>query len=126
MAALYDDGLEKHATQFIKLLSIWFWTKMVAWATNQIRNLHNNTSLKKNAYAKIQIFEERKKSHAHTHVHRDRELSLSALKYRTHHLHVCDVLLPPEVFLHLWAECGQQVVRVHHNMDKRINRTCKW
>lgn len=76
MAAFYDDGLEKHATQFIKLLSIWFWTKMVAWATNQIRNLHNNTSLKKKLMRKFKYLKS-EKNHMHTLTYTETESYLS-------------------------------------------------
>lgn len=46
------------------------------------------------------------------------------MKFNAHHLHVCDVLLPPEIFLHFRAKCWQQIVRIHHNVDKWIN--CAW
>ncbi len=35
-------------------------------------------------------------------------------------LECCEVLLPPEVLLVLGAECGEEVVHVHPDVDERV------
>lgn len=42
---------------------------------------------------------------------------------KTHHLHHGQVLLPPEVLLHLGSHGGQHVVGVHDNMDEGVQET---
>ena len=41
----------------------------------------------------------------------------------THNLQLRDVLLPPDVLLVLGIEGGQQVVAVHHHVNKTVQRT---
>lgn len=41
----------------------------------------------------------------------------------THHLHVGDVLLPPQILLELRSHGRQQVVRVHDDVHERVDGT---
>lgn len=41
----------------------------------------------------------------------------------TYHLDYSQVFLPPQVFLHLWSNGGQHVVRVHNDVYKCVEET---
>lgn len=42
---------------------------------------------------------------------------------QNYHLHLRDILLPPNIILVLGIQCSDQVVTVHHNVHKRIDET---
>lgn len=42
---------------------------------------------------------------------------------KTNQLHRGQVLLPPEVFLVLGSEAGDQIVRVHDDVDEGVDNT---
>lgn len=39
-----------------------------------------------------------------------------------HQLQRCEVFLPPQVLLHVWANSCQAIVRVHHDVDKGVHQ----
>lgn len=39
------------------------------------------------------------------------------------HLKGGQIFLPPQVFLYVGAQCGQQVICVHDNVHKRVQKT---
>jgi len=45
--------------------------------------------------------------------------------YELDHLELGQILLPPEVRLHLWTEGCQEVVEVHGNMDSAVQEPTK-
>jgi hypothetical protein len=44
-------------------------------------------------------------------------------KTLNYHLHLRDVLLPPNFLLVLWLQCGDKVVAVHDNVDETVDPT---
>lgn len=43
--------------------------------------------------------------------------------FYTNNLERCEVLLPPDVFLIFRAHCRDHVVKVHNNMNERIQQS---
>jgi hypothetical protein len=39
-----------------------------------------------------------------------------------YHLKSGHILLPPQVFIHMWTECWQTVINVHNYMNKTVNK----
>lgn len=44
---------------------------------------------------------------------------------KLHHLKQSQVLLPPEIGLHLWSHCGKHIVEVHNDMNDDIKESEK-
>lgn len=45
------------------------------------------------------------------------------VKVTTYDLHDCQVSLPPQILLHLWSHCSQQVIRIHDNVYKWVDQS---
>lgn len=45
------------------------------------------------------------------------------VKVTTYDLHDRQVSLPPQILLHLWSHCSQQVIRIHDNVYKWVDQS---